>query len=178
MKPLPIGIQTFRKIIEENFLYIDKTQDLYSLIQKPGAYFLARPRRFGKSLTLSVLDEIFSANKELFQGLWIYNSPWQWKPYPVLRFDFSKQKANTTDELIQFIFRELHANAQRHLVELHAPIYYDRFHELITKTAKNEKVVILIDEYDKPIIDHLENTQKAVEMREVMKGIFYCFKRL
>jgi len=75
MKPLPIGIQTFRDLIEGNYLYVDKTKQIYHLIQySKGAYFLARPRRFGKSLTLSVLDEIFSVNKELFRGLWIYTS--------------------------------------------------------------------------------------------------------
>ena len=96
MKPLPIGIQTFKDLREGNFLYVDKTKQLYPLIEESkGAYFLSRPRRFGKSLTLSVLDEIFSGNKDLFKGLWIYDSPWEWKKYPVLRFDFSKKKAKT-----------------------------------------------------------------------------------
>ena len=75
MQPLPIGIQTFRKIVEGNFLYVDKTRQIHKLIENStGVYFLSRPRRFGKSLTLSVLDEIFSGNKELFRGLWIYDS--------------------------------------------------------------------------------------------------------
>ncbi len=88
MQPLPIGIQTFRDLREGNFLYVDKTPQIYPLIeQSKGAYFLSRPRRFGKSLTLSVLDEIFSGNRELFSGLWIYDSPYEWKKYPVLRFD-------------------------------------------------------------------------------------------
>jgi hypothetical protein len=176
MKPLPIGIQTFQKIIEEGFLYVDKTSHIYKLIQKPSAYFLARPRRFGKSLTLSVLDEIFSANKELFRGLWIYTSSWEWKKYPVLRFDLSKQKANTTEELIRFLFYQIDSNATRHSITLDSVDYFTRFQELIEKVAKTEKVVILIDEYDKPIIDHLEDTPKAIEMREVMKGFFTILK--
>jgi hypothetical protein len=176
MKPLPIGIQTFQKIIEEGFLYVDKTSHIYKLIQKPSAYFLARPRRFGKSLTLSVLDEIFSANKELFRGLWIYTSSWEWKKYPVLRFDLSKQKANTTEQLIEFLQIQLSNLADKYEIKLKTNQYYDRFQELIEKVAKTEKVVILIDEYDKPIIDHLEDTSKAIEMREVMKGFFTVLK--
>ncbi|MCX7997913.1 MAG: AAA family ATPase [Leptospiraceae bacterium] len=176
MQPLPIGIQTFSKIVKENFLYVDKTKQIYKLIEKSGAYFLARPRRFGKSLTLSVLDEIFSANKELFQGLWIYNSTWEWKKYPVLRFDFSKQKAKTTEELVRFILGELNFNAQRHNIQLTSIEYFAQFEELIKKASQSEQVVILIDEYDKPIIDYLEETEKAKEMREVMKGFFTVLK--
>ena len=177
MQPLPIGIQTFKDLREGNYLYVDKTKQLYPLIEESkGAYFLSRPRRFGKSLTLSVLDEIFSGNKDIFKGLWIYDSPWEWKKYPVLRFDFSKQKAKTQEELIHFIFQELEWNAKRNSVNLETSEYYAQFHELIQKCGYNEKVVILIDEYDKPIIDHLENTEKALEMREIMKGFFTVLK--
>ncbi|MCX7997699.1 MAG: ATP-binding protein [Leptospiraceae bacterium] len=177
MQPLPIGIQTFRDLREGNFLYIDKTKQIYPLIEhSKGAYFLARPRRFGKSLMLSVLEEIFSANKELFEGLWIYNSNWKWKKYPVLRFDFSKQKAKTIEELKHFIFRELNLNAEKYNIKLNAIEYFAQFEELIQKTAQAEKVVILIDEYDKPIIDNLTETELAKEMREVMKGFFTVLK--
>lgn len=177
MQPLPIGIQTFRKIVEGNFLYVDKTRQIHKLIENStGVYFLSRPRRFGKSLTLSVLDEIFSGNKELFRGLWIYDSSWEWKKYPVLRFDFSKQKARNKEELIRFIFSELNKNASRYEVSLESVEYFAQFEELITKLGKKEKTVILIDEYDKPIIDHLENTEMAIEMRETMKGFFTVLK--
>ncbi|MCC5815015.1 MAG: ATP-binding protein [Leptospira sp.] len=165
--------------MEEDFLYVDKTRQIYPLIEKSGAFFLSRPRRFGKSLTLSVLDEIFSGNRELFQGLWIYDSPWEWKKHPVLRFDFSKQKARTTDELKQFIFNELEYVANRYSLQLTKETYFDRFQELIIKCSQiseNSKVVILIDEYDKPIIDHLEDTPRAVEMREIKKGFFTVLK--
>jgi hypothetical protein len=177
MQSLPIGIQTFKDLREGNYLYIDKTHKIFPLVeQAKGAFFLSRPRRFGKSLTLSVLDEIFSANKELFRGLWIYNSPYEWIKHPVLRFDFSKQKAVTREELIRFIFSELDLNAKRHSVTLESKDYYAQFQELITKLGSKEKGVILIDEYDKPIIDHLENTEKALEMREIMKGFFTILK--
>jgi hypothetical protein len=177
MQPLPVGIQTFRDLRAGNFLYVDKTEQIHPLIEhSKGIYFLSRPRRFGKSLTLSVLDEIFSGNKEIFKGLWIYESKWQWKKYPVLRFDFSKQKANDKEELIRFIFRELDLNAKRHQVKLEAVEYFSQFEELIQKVSQTQPVVILIDEYDKPIIDHIESTEKALEMREIMKGFFTVLK--
>jgi hypothetical protein len=177
MQPLPIGIQTFSKIVEGNYLYVDKTKKIYELIQEgSAAYFFARPRRFGKSLTLSVLDEIFSGNKELFSGLWIESSDYNWKKHPVLRFDFSKQKARNPEELIRFIFNEINWNANRHGITLSTIEYFAQFEELIRKTSSNQKCVILIDEYDKPIIDHLTNTELAKEMREVMKGFFTVLK--
>ena len=173
MKPLPIGIQTFRDLIEGNYLYIDKTRNIYDLIKNTkGAYFLSRPRRFGKSLMLSTLEEIFLGSKELFQGLWIYNSEYKWKKHPVIRFDFSKQKANEPEALIRFIHSELNLIARKNNVTPIEKDYYSQFQELIIGISKVEKVVILIDEYDKPIIDHLEDTELAMKMREVMKGFF------
>ncbi|HNO25781.1 MAG TPA: AAA family ATPase, partial [Leptospiraceae bacterium] len=152
MKPLPIGIQTFRKIIDGNYLYIDKTRQIYQMIKNPsGAYFLSRPRRFGKSLTLSTLEEIFLGNRELFWGLWIYDSEYSWKKHPVIRFDFSKQKSNEPNILIGFINNQLDYIADAYSVQLTKKEYFERFQELIMKLGKTEKVVILIDEYDKPI---------------------------
>jgi hypothetical protein len=177
MKLLPIGIQTFKSIIEGGYLYIDKTKNIYNLVKNSkGTYFLSRPRRFGKSLLLSVLEEIFLGNKELFKGLWIYNAEFTWKKHPVIRFDFSKQKAKEPQVLIEFINNQLNYIAEKHSVILSRNQYYERFEELIQKLSTQEKVVILIDEYDKPIIDHLENTELAKEMREVMKGFFTILK--
>ncbi|MCP5513347.1 MAG: ATP-binding protein [Leptospiraceae bacterium] len=177
MKPLPIGIQTFKDLIEGGYLYIDKTQWIYQLVKNSkGTYFLSRPRRFGKSLLLSTLEEIFLGNKELFKGLWIENADFAWKKHPVVRLDFSKQKAKDTEALVRFIISELNTIAQKYNVHLEEKDYYSQFQELISKLSVQEKVVILIDEYDKPIIDHLENTEKAVEMREVMKGFFTILK--
>ncbi|MBP7284153.1 MAG: ATP-binding protein [Leptospiraceae bacterium] len=177
MKPLPIGIQTFQKLTEGNYLYIDKTQHIYQMIKNPsGAYFLSRPRRFGKSLTLSTLEEIFLGNKELFKGLWIYNSAYSWKKHPVIRFDFSKQKANEPEALVGFINNQLDYIAEANSIQLNKKEYFERFEELIKKLSQTEKVVILIDEYDKPIIDHLEDTKLALQMREVMKGFFTVLK--
>ncbi len=93
---LPIGIQTFRDIVENDYLYVDKTEKIFDLVSgAKGVYFLSRPRRFGKSLLISTLNEIFLGNKELFKDLWIYNSDYSWEEHPVVRIDFSKKKAKT-----------------------------------------------------------------------------------
>ncbi len=89
LKKLPIGLQDFRKIIENDFLYVDKTAYLYNMVSKPGAYFISRPRRFGKSITISTLYELFSGSRELFSGLWIEDK-WDWnRKNPVLRLTFT-----------------------------------------------------------------------------------------
>lgn len=177
MQPLSIGIQTFRKLIEGNYLYVDKTKNIYDLVKYPaGAYFLSRPRRFGKSLLISTLEEIFLGNKELFQGLWIHGAEFPWKKHPVLRFDFSKQKAQTPKALHEFLHNQIDMFAQSYSIQLKTSHYYEKFEELIRKLAETEKVVILIDEYDKAIIDHLSNTELAIEMREIMKGFFTILK--
>ncbi|MEM7181327.1 MAG: AAA family ATPase [Spirochaetota bacterium] len=177
MQELPIGIQTFRKMREGNFLYIDKTRSIYELVKKPaGAYFLSRPRRFGKSVLISTLEELFLGNRELFQGLWMDSAEFAWEKHPVLRFDFSKQKVRTSDGLLRFLYTELAYLAETYKVTLETEDYYSQFQELIRKLGKNDKVVILIDEYDKPIIDHLEDSKLAVEMREVLKGFFSVLK--
>ncbi|HNI98092.1 MAG TPA: AAA family ATPase [Leptospiraceae bacterium] len=133
MKHLPIGIQTFSKIIEGDFLYIDKTEIIYNLISDAaGAYFLSRPRRFGKSLLISTLEEIFLGNRELFKGLWIYDSDWRWHKYPVIRLDFSKQMAGTAEKLEVFLKEQMDYIASAHGFSLTKSETYSRFEELIT----------------------------------------------
>ncbi|MDR1136328.1 MAG: AAA family ATPase [Clostridiales Family XIII bacterium] len=99
MKKLPIGIQTFRKIIEGGWLYADKTEYVYKLINEGACYFLSRPRRFGKSLLLSTISEVFKGSRELFDGLWIGSSDYDFTPYPVIRIDMSGVSAGTPGEL-------------------------------------------------------------------------------
>jgi hypothetical protein len=103
MKNLPLSIQTFRDFPEGNYLYIDKTKQIYDLFARGGKYyFLSRPRRFGKSLLISTLAEIFSGNKELFKGLWIYDRI-EWTQYPVIHIDFSKIDYETPEKLKESI---------------------------------------------------------------------------
>ena len=100
MKKLPVGMQTIRNIIEGGFVYIDKTQYVYNLINGSRCYFLSRPRRFGKSLLLDTISEVFSGDKEFFKGLWIYDSDYSFEKHPVIRFDMSNI-ANKTPEVLE-----------------------------------------------------------------------------
>lgn len=174
---LPIGIQTFRDIVQNDYLYVDKTEKIFDLVNNPkGVYFLSRPRRFGKSLLISTLNEIFLGNKELFKDLWIYNSDYTWKEHPVVRIDFSKSKARNSTELINYITYQLDKIAQQYGITLEQTQYDIKFDELLTKLGEINKVAILIDEYDKPIIDNIENKELAVELREILKGFYTIIK--
>ncbi len=176
MKSLPIGRQSFKDILERNELYVDKTKYLYELVKNGGVYFLSRPRRFGKSLTLSTLKEIFEGNKEIFKGLWIYEADYDWKKYPIIRVDFSGMKPENPNHLKDGINSNLNLIAEKYQVQL-TEVHYDlRFKQLIIQLSKLGQIVILIDEYDKPIIDHLEKPELAKEMREIMKGFYTIIK--
>jgi hypothetical protein len=175
MNKYPIGIQDFDKIREKGYLYIDKTQLIHKLIDSGSYYFLSRPRRFGKSLLLSTISAIFSGKKELFEGLWIHDQ-WDWKQkHPVIRISFSDIGINTLG-LTAAIYNALHINASRLGISLTAVTYDQQFRELIEKAAVNGAVVILIDEYDKPITDNLGNLEKVEENRSVFKSLYSVLK--
>ncbi len=177
MKNLPIGIQTFSDIIKNDYLYVDKTEKIFDLVKKPkGVYFLSRPRRFGKSLLISTLNETFEGEKKLFKGLWIYKADYAWEKHPVVRIDFSKEKAENRDDLKGFILYQLKNIADKYGISLTRYQYYEAFDELLSKLSQINKVVILIDEYDKPIIDNIENKELAIELREVLKGFYTIIK--
>ena len=177
MKRLPIGIQTFRDIVQNDYLYVDKTEKIFDLVDNPkGVYFLSRPRRFGKSLLISTLNEIFEGNKELFNNQWIYKADYAWEKHPVVRIDFSKSKARNSDELINYIIYQLDKTAQLYGITLEQAQYDIKFDELLTKLSGINKVVVLIDEYDKPIIDNIENKELAIELREILKGFYTIIK--
>jgi len=179
MKKLPIGIQTLSKIIEGNFVYVDKTPIAYDLIQGSGYYFLSRPRRFGKSLFLDTLKEIFEGNKALFKGLYIYDK-WDWDDkYPVLRVSLGAGVNKSMKELE----RNLHwilARAEKDLgIDCEKDLRpKECFEKLIVSAYEkyNKKVVILIDEYDKPILDNITEPDIAREMRDAMKDFYAVIK--
>ncbi|MDL1969084.1 MAG: AAA family ATPase, partial [Deltaproteobacteria bacterium] len=177
MKRLPVGIQTFRDIVQNDYLYVDKTEKIFDLVNNPkGVYFFSRPRRFGKSLLISTLNEIFEGEKELFKDLWIYKTDYAWEKYPVVRIDFSKSKAGSANELINYIVYQLEKTALLYGIQLEQTQYDIKFDELLTKLSEINKVVVLIDEYDKPIIDNIENKELAVEFREILKGFYTIIK--
>jgi len=178
MKKLPVSHQTFSEIIEENHLYVDKTGDIYNLINSSGKYFfISRPRRFGKSLTVSTLKEIFSGNKELFKGLYIYDKI-EWNKYPVILVDFTLISRSDREVLKSSLSSFLDKTAEQNKITLKNKFTGDKFRELIEELNKNstKKVVILIDEYDKPIIDHITDIKKASENREVLREFYSILK--
>jgi hypothetical protein len=178
MKNLPIGIQTLPKIRERNCVYVDKTQLVHQLVTTGSYYFLSRPRRFGKSLLVSTLKELYQGNKTVFEGLWIENN-WDWtKKNPVLHFSFDDMTYKQVG-LTQAIEDELHRLAALHEIELEATNFKGKFKELIQKLSQKQgKAVVLIDEYDKPIIDFLETAtvETAKANRDVLREFYGILK--
>lgn len=180
-KQFPIGIQTFAKLRKNHqYYYIDKTKLILTLIQESQFIFLSRPRRFGKSLTLDTIAELFSANKSLFAGLYA-ETHWDWEiKYPVFRFTFAKGINKSADELTESIIAQLKENAQKLGIELSNQYQFvgNLFDELINQVATKyqTKVVILIDEYDKPILDNLENNDIAIQMRDGLRDFYSVIK--
>ena len=177
MYKLPIGIQTFSEIRESNYLYIDKTEDAYELLNSYKYIFLSRPRRFGKSLFVDTLQNIFEGNNELFKGLYIYDK-WDWSiTYPVLKISWGGN-FKTLDETIDTAMILMRENQKRLGIECRSDTPAGCFRELIQKCYEKykQKVVVLIDEYDKPILDNLDNIQRAEENRDFLRGLYIQLK--
>ncbi len=178
MKQLPIGIQTLTKILGADYYYVDKTQILAELVKTGSYYFLSRPRRFGKSLFLDTLREAFMGNKELFKGLYLENN-WDWsKKYPVIRIDFGYGVIKDPRILDKVILEILQEYSKNESIPLSNETISGRLRELIIGMEKkySQKVVILVDEYDKPILDNITNTEIAREMREGLRNFYSVIK--
>ncbi len=179
LKKLPIGIQTFSDIREDNYVYVDKTDIAYNLIESYRYAFLARPRRFGKSLFLDTLRNIFEAKKELFKGLAIEDK-WNWDTsYPVITISFANGRIESREQLDKKIISILEENQNSLGIECKDVESTDIcFRDLIIKASQkyNQKVVILIDEYDKPILDNIENPILAKEIRDGLVNLYSVIK--
>ena len=176
---LPIGIQNFRDFHRDGFIYVDKTEYIHRLVWQGKYYFLSRPRRFGKSLLVSTLKELFSGSQELFEGLWIYDK-WDWtKTSPVIHLSFTC--LNYQDRGLDVaISSELDEIAASYQIDLPTDMpYKDKFKALLKQvSAKHGEIVLLIDEYDKPIIDYLEYEKlpQAKENQGIMKNFYSVLK--
>ena len=178
-KSLPIGIQTFKDIIQGGFLYVDKTSTIYEVIHNPkGVYFFSRPRRFGKSLLVSTLEEIFLGNRALFQGLWLHDSPYSWPQHPVIHIDFSRRRVESAEALEIVISEHLQQIAGRYATEAQGRNYLSQFENLIRELSARNQVVILIDEYDKPLLDNIENLAEVQRIQNVLKGFYTVIKSM
>ncbi|MCO6489830.1 MAG: AAA family ATPase [Phaeodactylibacter sp.] len=180
MKNLPISIQTFEKIIEGGYLYVDKTHYLHQLINQGAYFFLSRPRRFGKSLLLTTLKSFFQGREDLFRGLFIHSQEKEWKQHPVVHIDYSfveyrKDRATFEKSLHNHLVRI----GNEYKIKLENTIIADAFIELVQKLhQQSDKVVILVDEYDKPLVDTLSNEEKFMENREVLRSLYGTMKGL
>ncbi|TAE03446.1 MAG: AAA family ATPase, partial [Bacteroidetes bacterium] len=176
MQILPTGEQSFLKIRQNNLLYVDKTEYAYRLIESNPFCFLSRPRRFGKSLFLSMLKEIFLGKKHLFEGLFIYDKI-DWQEYPVIFMDFSLMDFKSLG-LENAIHQRLDEIAQYYAIEFTKDSMGSKFKELLGKLHEKtgQQVVILIDEYDKPITEYLEDKQKASAQRDILKTFYSIIK--
>jgi len=179
-KKLPIGIQTFRKIREDNYVYVDKTDIAVRLIESGSYYFLSRPRRFGKSLFLDTLAEIFKGTKELFEGLEIYDK-WDWsRKYPVIKLNLSSGSYRTDRNFNLSINHILDEAAELLNINIsdskESPgVYLSRIIQAAYKKF-GKPVVILVDEYDKPIIDNITNKKQATENRNRLADFYSTIK--
>ncbi len=179
-KKLPIGIQNFKKIREQDCYYVDKTAFIQQLIEEGSYYFLSRPRRFGKSLLIDTIAELFAGNKALFQGLYI-DDKWDWQiTYPVIRLSFGEGVIKHRAEL------DLKINEQLTTLKAQFKSHYQKmtlsgsFGEIITVAHQQagNRVVVLIDEYDKPILDNLTNPDIAQEMRDGLRNLYSVIKEM
>lgn len=180
MQTLPIGIQSFGKLREFNCLYVDKTSILQRIIENGNWYFLSHPRRFGKSLTLSTLEAMFTGQTDLFEGLkaeqWVRGQAEH--PAPVLRFDMSDLDTTSNDSLNISLIGAVEDNADDYDFKLKLEATPSRMLKGLIRSLYKQygSVVVLIDEYDKPILDNLTNFAKANEMREVLRSFYTTLK--
>ena len=183
MKDLTTSIFTFEKLIKGGYQYVDKTEYIWQLIRLTGeSYFLARPRRFGKSLTLSTLKAVFEGKKELFKGLAIYDKPYDWKQYQIIHLSFGDYSPinDTAIKLNLYFLRKVKEAAKDLKVSLTVDDDASQaFAELLDSFKGKEKgkemVVILIDEYDKPILDNITNAN-IKEIQRCLKGFYSILK--
>ena len=174
----PVGIETFDKIIEGNYAYVDKTEVIYRLTQSGQFFFLSRPRRFGKSLMLSTLESYFEGRKDLFEGLWLGQAEGvDWTPRPVLRLNFISAKTEAADlnALLDNHFSRWEA---KYGVEYITESMGQRFRNIIAKANEvtGQKVAVLIDEYDKVLVNSMLEPEIHEEMKRILKPVFSILK--
>jgi len=178
MKNLGVSISSFADLINGNFVYVDKTAFLYELVKNKGLYFLSRPRRFGKSLTCTTLDALFKGKKELFKGLAISTMDYDWKEYPVIHISFAGVAHKTDDALIKSIKNTLIETALTYSIVLSADDELEDVFRVAIQSiyAQCGPVVVIIDEYDKPMLDHIGDIAMIEKIQTVMRSFYGVLK--
>ncbi|PCK03438.1 MAG: AAA family ATPase [Alteromonadaceae bacterium] len=175
----PLGVQTFSKVIQQNYVYVDKTALIYELIDQGEWYFLSRPRRFGKSLLVSTLESLFLGEKALFKGLDIANTDYAFESVPVIKLEFTAAKITDAPSLEAFISEQAQSLAQAHGISLTSTHFERQFSEIVTRLHQNtgKRVALLIDEYDKPILNTLESDE-LVSVKDTLNAFYAMLKTL
>lgn len=176
----PIGIQNFEKLRKEGFIYVDKTELIYRLVTTGSYYFLSRPRRFGKSLLISTLEAYFQGKKELFKDLAIEKLEKDWIQYPVLHMDLNAEKFDSLERLEQILDRHLFLWEDSWGTDARENTFSARFTGVIRRAFQQtgRPVVILIDEYDKPMLQALDNDELQKEYRNTLKAFYGVMKSM
>ncbi len=175
---LIIGIQTFEKLREENYLYVDKTAMVYKIASNSTPYFLSRPRRFGKSLLISTFEAYFQGRKDLFHGLAIEKQETRWEEYPVLHLDLNARKYETAGDLVAMLNQYLEKWELKYGAEKQERSPEERFAYVIEQAyaQTGKQVVVLIDEYDKPLLQALSDEKLTEEYRRILKAFYGVLK--
>ena len=178
LKKCPLGIQTFSEVREGDYIYIDKTDMVYRMTQSFKYVFLSRPRRFGKSLLASTFHSYFSGKKELFKGLAIEKLETEWTEHPVLHFDMSLGKHMDKEQLERFLGERLAFEERKYGIDNPATDINDRFTNLIIAAYEKtgRQAVVLIDEYDAPLLDVVHEDKQLPQLRQVMRNFYSPLK--
>ena len=180
LKLYPVGIQTFEEIIKRNLLYVDKTEYIYRMTHTSGKYFfLSRPRRFGKSLLVSTFQSYFEGRKELFKGLAIERLETEWTEYPVLHFDMSGGKHLDKEGLEEYLGYQLSEKEAVYGIGQPKNGTNNRLNDLIVAAYRKtgRQVVVLIDEYDAPLLDIVHEDTLLPALRNVMRNFYSPLKK-
>ena len=177
-RKLPIGIQTFEKIRKENYLYVDKTALVGKMVSTSIPYFLSRPRRFGKSLLISTFEAYFLGRKDLFEGLAISQMEVDWQVYPVFHIDLNARKYDSPADLIAMLNQHLEKWEAIYGTEKQDRQPEERFAYIIERACvqTGKQVVVLVDEYDKPLLQALDNLPLFEEYRKMLKAFYGVLK--
>lgn len=178
MRKFPIGIQTFEDLRKKNFLYVDKTALVWRMANLGKPYFLSRPRRFGKSLLLSTFEAYFQGKKELFEGLAIEDMETEWNEYPVLHLDLNAEKYDSSEKLHEILSRHLSQWELQYGKGIDENTLPGRFTGVIRRANEQtgQQVVVLVDEYDKPLLQAITNLQLLEEYRQTLKAFYGVLK--
>ena len=176
----PIGIQTFEKIRKDDFVYVDKTALIHKMVREGNYYFLSRPRRFGKSLLISTLKAYFEGKRELFQGLAMEGLEQEWRVHPVLHLDLNSEKYDFAESLDNILDSNLTQWEKLYGAEPSERSFSLRFAGIIRRACEKtgERVVILVDEYDKPLLQTISNKVLQDDYRSTLKALYGVLKSM